>query len=155
MTCYRKEITCKTEKDTRILAEKLADIAQKRDIFALYGTLGVGKSTFSRYFIQHLCGKIDVPSPTFTLLQTYEAKTFDIWHYDMYRIKNAEEAYELGIEDAFFEGVSLIEWPEKVADVLPADMWKITITTENSDRHFCIDLISAEKNKRLEEILIA
>lgn len=155
MTDYRKKITCETENETKLFAEKLASIAQKRDVFALYGTLGAGKSTFSRYFIQYLCGLIDVPSPTFTLLQTYNAKEYDVWHYDMYRLKHAEEAYELGVEDAFFEGVCLVEWPEKIAGLLPRDIWKITITTEGARRHFTIDLSSEEKNKRLEEALFA
>lgn len=155
MTNYKKEIICETEEDTKKLAEKLSSIAQRHDVFALYGTLGAGKSTLSRYFIQHLCGVIDVPSPTFTLLQTYETENFDVWHYDMYRIKSADEAYELGIEDAFFEGVSLIEWPEKIASILPNDIWKITITTEGSRRRFVIEVYSAEKNKRLEEAFFA
>ncbi len=155
MTCYKIEIVCPTENDTKLLAEKLANISQKTDIFALYGTLGAGKSTFSRYFIQHLSFVSDVPSPTFTLLQTYETPNFDIYHYDMYRLKSPDEAYELGIEDAFYDGVCLIEWPEKIAPILPKDIWKITITTRDNIRHFSIEVSAAEKNRRLEEIFIA
>lgn len=151
---YKKEILCQTEEETKLLAEKFANISQKKDIFALYGTLGAGKSTFSRYFIQQLTSVSDVPSPTFTLLQTYEAPCFDIYHYDMYRLKNPNEAFELGVEEAFYEGVCLIEWPEKVAPILPKDIWKITITTQGSMRLFCIETSNPEKVKRLEEVMI-
>lgn len=107
------------QEDTESLARRLSKKAQARDIFALYGTLGVGKSVFSRAFIQNLCGKTEVPSPTFTLLQIYDAPGFEIYHYDMYRIKSPEEVFELGVEEAFVEGVSLIEWPEKMGAYLP------------------------------------
>ena len=86
-----------------------------------------GKSAFSRGFIKSLCPLVeDVPSPTFTLLQTYEAKDFEIYHFDMYRLKTPEEAYELGIEDAFIDGVSLIEWPEKIGSLLPKNAMRIS-----------------------------
>ncbi len=155
MSCYKKEIICHTEKETKQLAEKLANISQKKDVFALYGTLGAGKSTFSRYFIQHLTSISDVPSPTFTLLQTYETPNFDIYHYDMYRLKDPNEAYELGVEEAFYEGVCLIEWPEKITPILPRDIWKISITTQGATRFFSFEISNSEKIKRLEEILIA
>ena len=70
----------KTEADTVSLGQRIAKIAQKGDIFALDGTLGMGKSVFSRAFIQSLVGNTDVPSPTFTLLQTYDAPDFEIYH---------------------------------------------------------------------------
>lgn len=107
------------QEDTENLAKELSKKAKAHDIFALFGTLGVGKSVFSRAFIQNLCGDTEVPSPTFTLLQIYDAPDFEIYHYDMYRIKSPEEVFELGVEEAFVEGVSLIEWPEKMGAYLP------------------------------------
>ena len=124
---YKKVFKCNLEEDTRKLANEFAKISKKGDVFALYGTLGVGKSTFSRFFIQSLCGDIDVPSPTFTLVQMYDTNDFELYHYDMYRLKNQEDAYELGIEDAFYSGVNLIEWPEKIGSLLPKNAIKITI----------------------------
>jgi tRNA threonylcarbamoyladenosine biosynthesis protein TsaE len=118
MTTYKKSFECKSEDDTKKLACLLAKISLKGDVFALYGTLGAGKSTFSRYFIQSLMGDIDVPSPTFTLVQTYYSSEFDIYHYDMYRLKTPDEAYELGIDEAFYNAVNLIEWPEKIKPLL-------------------------------------
>ena len=152
MTCM-KIFRCKNEEDTKKLAQKFANIAKKGDIFALYGTLGVGKSCFSRYFIQHLTDVKEVPSPTFTLLQVYEHENFDIYHYDMYRLKNSNEAFELGIEEAFYEGVNLIEWPEKISELLPRNIWKIEICVENDIRIFKVMVKSDEKQQRLDEIL--
>lgn len=148
-------ISCKSENDTQLLAEKFAQIAKRGDVFALYGTLGAGKSVFSRYFIKKLSDVFDVPSPTFTLLQTYETLHFEIYHYDMYRLKNYEEAYELNIEEAFYNAVSLIEWPEKIAPLLPRDIWKITISVHKTFRQFEIEVISDEKYQRLKDLNLA
>ena len=91
-----------SEEDTAELARKLASITQKGDVWALSGTLGMGKSVFARAFIQQLSAADEVPSPTFTLVQTYDAEKFTIYHYDLYRIKAAEEIFELGVEEAFY-----------------------------------------------------
>ena len=91
------ELYLKTEADTQTIGKTLAKIAQTGDVFALYGTLGMGKSVFARAFVQELCGNQEVPSPTFTLLQTYEAPNFDIYHFDLYRLKSAEEIFEIGM----------------------------------------------------------
>ena len=144
------EFISNSEEDTSMLAKKIADIARQRDVFAIYGTLGMGKSVFSRAFIRHLTGAKEIPSPTFTLLQIYEAKYFDIYHYDMYRIKTPEEVFELGIEDAFYQGVSLIEWPEKMEEYLPAGTIKIRIVPEGDNRRRI--LISSENTDWLKRI---
>lgn len=129
------------EAETAVLAERVARQLQIGDVVALYGTLGAGKTAFCRGVIRALCPAVqEVPSPTFTLLQTYEAAAFPIYHFDMYRLKTPEEAYEIGIEDAFAEGVCLIEWPEKIGRLLPARHWKITIETQGDNR-----LITVEK----------
>ncbi len=118
----------KSEAETIEIATNFAQNVSPGTVVALYGTLGAGKSAFCRGFIQSLCQQVeDVPSPTFTLLQTYEAPNFEIYHFDMYRLKQPEEAYELGIEDAFLDGVSLIEWPEKIGYLLPKNAIRITI----------------------------
>ena len=116
-----------SEAETLEIAANFAKNISAGSVVALYGTLGAGKSAFCRGFIQSLCKTVeDVPSPTFTLLQTYEASLFEIYHFDMYRLKTPEEAYELGIEDAFLDGVSLIEWPEKIGSLLPKNAIRIT-----------------------------
>ena len=152
MTDYKRTFKCLTEDDTKKLASRFSDVAQKGDIFALFGTLGAGKSTFSRFFIQNLSDAHEVPSPTFTLVQSYESKNFDIYHYDMYRLKSPEEAYELGIEESFCNGVNLIEWPENLGYLLPENIWKISIYTEGSVRYFEVIVSNQDKKERLKEL---
>ena len=94
----------------------------------------MGKSVFARAFIQKLCGKTDVPSPTFTLVQMYDAPNFEVYHFDLYRLKSPEEIFELGIEEAMYEGVCLIEWPEKMGGYLPQKAVKIEITPYENGR---------------------
>ena len=125
------KLISKSEADTLKIASEFAKKVNTGTVVALYGTLGAGKSAFCRGFIQSLCKAEDVPSPTFTLLQTYEAKDFEIYHFDMYRLKNPEEAFEIGIEDAFIDGVSLIEWPEKIGYLLPKNAIRITIEIQD------------------------
>lgn len=101
-------------------AKLIKDILRPGDILALWGDLGTGKTTFARILIQEFIGEsIDVPSPTFTLVQIYDSAQGEIWHCDLYRIKNPEEVFELGLEDAFHHAICLIEWPERLGNLLP------------------------------------
>lgn len=128
------EYISKTEADTYRIGEFLAQKANKGDIFLLYGTLGMGKSVLARGFIQELCGEdIEVPSPTFTLVQSYPTPAFNIYHFDLYRVKHESEILELGIEDAFYDGVCLIEWPEKLGIYLPSKYTKVEIIALDDD----------------------
>ena len=114
---------------TEVLAGRVADLAATGDAIALSGPLGAGKTAFARAFINALAGEsVEVPSPTFTLLQTYPTARGMIWHFDFYRLERPEEAYELGIEEAFADGISLIEWPERVALLLPADILTVGLS---------------------------
>ena len=109
-----------SEKETISFAKKFAKTLKGGEIIALWGTLGMGKTVFAKAVIQELTGrKEDVPSPTFTLLQTYDTALGEVYHFDFYRLKNPEEGYEIGIEDAFESGICLIEWPEKIGALLP------------------------------------
>ena len=145
-----KEIFCKSEEETCELARRIASVSQKGDVLALYGTLGMGKSVFSRAFIQELCDVSDVPSPTFTLLQTYSSEKGDIYHYDLYRLKHPDEVFELNFEEAVYTGISLIEWPENAGNWLPKDIIKIRIVSHETGRLFYIECFSDEKSKRLD-----
>ena len=106
----------------------LAALAKTGDVIALKGELGAGKTSFARAFIRALGGTGDVPSPTFTLVQVYELATATIWHFDGYRLRHPEEAWELGIEDAFADGISLIEWPERFGAFVPARRLEIGLS---------------------------
>jgi tRNA threonylcarbamoyladenosine biosynthesis protein TsaE len=107
------------ETATAALAAGIAAMVAPGDIIALKGDLGTGKTAFARAFIRACGNQDEVPSPTFTLVQVYDAGPTVIWHFDLYRIRAPEEAWELGIEDAFFAGISLIEWPERLGPLLP------------------------------------
>ena len=110
------------EAATESLAARVAAAAAPGDVIALIGDLGAGKTVFARAFIRARCNADEeVPSPTFTLLQTYDSANAVIYHFDLYRLSHADDALELGIEDAFAEGISLIEWAERLDALLPTD----------------------------------
>lgn len=113
-----------SEAEMTEFAGQLAEIAKQGDVILLDGDLGVGKSFFSRSFINHLAQKqfgkrIEVPSPTFTLVQVYDQFMPAIWHFDLYRLSNPDEAYELGLDDAVKNAICLIEWPSRLEGDLP------------------------------------
>lgn len=103
-------------------------MAAPADIIALKGDLGSGKTVFARGFIGACGNQDEVPSPTFTLVQVYDAGPTVIWHFDLYRIRAPEEAWELGIEEAFITGISLIEWPERLGRLLPDRRLELSFT---------------------------
>lgn len=101
------------------------------NIFAFYGKMGAGKTTFIKAICKALGVQDNVNSPTFTIINEYKsAKGFPIYHFDFYRINRLQEAYDIGTEDYFSgNGLCLIEWPEKIAEILPEDCIKVSITT--------------------------
>ena len=119
---------------TKDLAVRIARCLRVGDIVALRGPLGAGKTTLARHIIQTL-GWTDseIPSPTFTLAQLYDLPNFTLWHFDLYRLDNPEDAFELGIEDAFATGVSLIEWPERFGDYLPVRRLDVRLSFKAKD----------------------
>ena len=129
------EILSQSEKETISFAKKFARTLKGNEIIALWGTLGMGKTVFAKAVIQELTGrKEEVPSPTFTLLQTYDTPIGEVFHFDFYRLKNPEEAYEIGIEDAFENGICLIEWPDKIGALLPRNVINIYFELTSNGR---------------------
>ena len=111
-----------TEHDTCRLAERFAKSLEPGDVLLLSGPIGAGKSHFARCLIRSRLGQeIDVPSPTFTLVQTYDDPEFEIWHCDLYRLSHPDEVLELGLQEAFETGVVLVEWPDRLGDAVPAN----------------------------------
>ena len=129
--------TLADEAATARLAAAVAKIVQAGDVIALYGTLGAGKTSFARGFIAALGGGPEVPSPTFTLVQVYDVMPAPVWHFDLYRTAAPDEALELGIEEAFVEAISLIEWPERLGSLLPSERLDIALDfgTGETERH--------------------
>ncbi|MDX2222004.1 MAG: tRNA (adenosine(37)-N6)-threonylcarbamoyltransferase complex ATPase subunit type 1 TsaE [Rhodospirillaceae bacterium] len=107
--------------DTAVLGAQLAQQARAGDVYGLSGDLGSGKTTLARGFIQALVGPdCDVPSPTFTLVQTYDTPRGVVWHFDLYRMARPDDAVELGLEDALIDGICLIEWPQRLGPLWPS-----------------------------------
>ncbi len=118
------------EQATRRFATDLAGALEPGDLITLSGDLGAGKTAFARALIRHLAGNetIEVPSPTFTLVQSYELPRFTLIHADLYRVSSAAELAELGFEDVPEGAVVLMEWPDRAAGALPADRIDIAFT---------------------------
>ena len=116
-----RDMMLAAESMTRTLADQIAGLAKPGDLIALWGDLGSGKTTFARGFINNLTGETEVPSPTFSLVQTYDAPDFVIWHFDLYRIDQPRDVLELGFDDALNDDVVLVEWPERLGELLPDD----------------------------------
>ncbi len=126
------ELDLPDEAATVSLAGRIAPLARPGDVLALWGDLGTGKTVFARAFVRGRGAPAEeVPSPTFTLVQVYEPGpgfAGAVHHFDLFRLTAAEEAYELDIEEAFADGVSLIEWPGRLGRLLPAVRLDITLT---------------------------
>lgn len=142
------------EASTIKLGRILAHFAQKGDVLALFGTLGMGKSVLARAFVQELTQAEEVPSPTFTLVQSYEATDFEIYHFDLYRLKSPEEIFEIGLEEALYDGVCLIEWPERMGEYLPSSAFRVEITPKDEGREIKIINLSSSKQSRLSELKV-
>ena len=117
---------------TEALGRALAPLMRAGDVVALYGDLGAGKTALARALIRALPGPAgaaeeEVPSPTFTLVQTYERDVAPVWHVDLYRIEERAELRELGLSEAFAEGIALIEWPDRLGDDLPAEALHVVL----------------------------
>jgi tRNA threonylcarbamoyl adenosine modification protein YjeE len=130
---------------TERLAEDVALILKAGDLVALSGDLGAGKTSFARVLIRAFLDDAgaEVPSPTFTLVQTYDAGRTPIAHFDLYRLSSGDELDEIGLDDALDGGIVLVEWPERAAARLPADRLDLgfamagdgrTVTAGGSDR---------------------
>ena len=122
------DIDIADEAATEALAVRIAEISGAGDLIALHGNLGVGKTVFARAFIRSRTGPDEeVPSPTFTLVQSYDCDPAPIYHFDLYRVNQPDEILELGFEDAMADGTVLVEWPERLGPYMPRDRLDIEI----------------------------
>lgn len=129
------------EDATTRLGQVFAPLLQRGHVVLLNGPIGAGKSHFARSLIQARLGRLeDVPSPTFTLIQTYDADGLEIWHADLYRLSFPDEVWELGLDDAFSQAICLVEWPERLGSHQPKDATSITFIEKDGGRQAVIRL---------------
>jgi len=117
----------------------------------LSGPLGAGKSVLARALVRALTHPDeDVPSPTFTLVQFYEGPRLALAHFDLYRLTSADEAFEIGLDEALEDGAAVIEWPERLEGRLPPDRLDIEIAVEGAARRARVSPAGAWEGRELE-----
>ena len=127
------------EAATQALGAALGGALGAGDVVRLVGDLGAGKSTLARGLIAALAGVENAPSPTFTLVETYEARAFALWHFDLYRLDKPGDVWELGLEEALDGGVLLIEWPDRIDGLLPPGALTVSLAEAGGGRRAIFD----------------
>ena len=124
------------EAATERLGAELASRLRPRDVVALQGGLGVGKTTLARAILRAASGDpgLIVPSPTFTLVEVYDTRRGAFWHFDLYRLEAPEQVFELGWEEARADGIALVEWAERLGGLLPNERLTVTLAMEGDGR---------------------
>jgi tRNA threonylcarbamoyladenosine biosynthesis protein TsaE len=129
------------EAATERLGAALAGRLQPRDVVALVGGLGAGKTTLARAILRAASGEpaLVVPSPTFTLVEVYDTPRGAFWHFDLYRLETAEQVFELGWEEARADGIVLVEWAERLGPLLPHERLTVTLSIEGDGRRATLE----------------
>ena len=143
-----EKIKVKSILELSSLAKKLSAFAQGIPFFTFEGEIGAGKTTFISAFCKFLGVTETISSPTFSIINQYQGAKNNIYHFDFYRLKHQQEAYDIGYEDYFFsDSVCLIEWPSKVADLLPEKYVQVCINVEpDGSRTFIFNKIQPCNN---------
>lgn len=143
-----RAITLPDAAATQALGARLGARLAQGDVVCLAGNLGAGKTTLARGVIEAWTGRPEeAPSPTYTLVQTYEGPRGELWHVDLYRLKRAGDAWELGLEDAFAAAATVIEWPERLEGQLPRDRLDIELRPEGEGRRAALTAHGAWREK--------
>ncbi|MGN1297037.1 MAG: tRNA (adenosine(37)-N6)-threonylcarbamoyltransferase complex ATPase subunit type 1 TsaE [Clostridia bacterium] len=136
----------KNENDTKNLAKKLASKLKPRNIVVLTGELGSGKTKFVEGFLSYFGLENDISSPTFNIVNEYKKDDINIYHFDVYRLEDSSEFYEIGGEEYFENGICLIEWGELIEDILPKNCIHITFSKDNHNEDIRILNIELEED---------
>ncbi len=126
------------ETETMILAKNLARISNKTDTIVLTGDLGSGKTKFVEGFLTYFGLENEISSPTFTIVNEYSKNDISIYHFDVYRLEDSSEFYEIGGEEYFEKGICLIEWGELIKDALPKEYLHISFEKDENDENIRI-----------------
>jgi len=133
--CRAEDLRLEDEAATAQLGTALAEVLGRGDAICLTGPLGAGKSTLARALIRaRTTPDEDVPSPTFTLVQFYEGADLSIAHFDLYRLTNPDEAFEIGLDEALEDGAVIIEWPQRLEGRLPPHRLDIELVLDGAAR---------------------
>lgn len=122
-----------SEEETKKIAYKIAANSKKGDIIVLCGELGSGKTKFTEGFLEYFNLQNELSCPTFTIVNVYDAPNFPIYHFDVYRLEDIDEFYAIGGDEYFSNGVCIIEWGEKIEEILPESYLKISFTRDFED----------------------
>ncbi|MGI6737001.1 MAG: tRNA (adenosine(37)-N6)-threonylcarbamoyltransferase complex ATPase subunit type 1 TsaE [Anaerovoracaceae bacterium] len=123
-----EQMRWRTEEDTKAFAQQLAQDARPGQVIALRGDLGTGKTALTRFLAQALGVREHITSPTFTIVREYRSGRLPLYHFDVYRIEDPEEMFELGYEEYFYgDGLCVIEWADRIAELLPEDTLDIRL----------------------------
>ena len=141
------------ETETSRFGAALAGLLHAGDTLLLEGPIGAGKTHLARSIIQaRILVQEDVPSPTYTIVQTYDAGDLEIWHADLYRLTDASELVELGLAEAFDTALTLIEWPDRLGEIAPPDALRIRFDFEGNGRRLTLSSASTRWSK-IEPVL--
>jgi len=150
-----KKIISRNEEETKEIGYKLGKLLEEGDIVCLTGDLGAGKTTFTKSIAGGLGVKEDVTSPTFTIINEYDGR-LPVYHFDVYRIMEIEEMYDIGYEEYFYgNGICIIEWASQIRELIPKEhLWiEIKLGDEISSREFYIKGTSEHYDKIVEELV--
>ncbi|SHJ67444.1 tRNA (adenosine(37)-N6)-threonylcarbamoyltransferase complex ATPase subunit type 1 TsaE [Paramaledivibacter caminithermalis] len=150
-----KKIICRNEEETKELGYKIGKLLDKGDIVCLTGDLGAGKTTLTKSIAKGLEVREDVTSPTFNIIHEYHGR-FPVYHFDVYRIMDIDEMYDIGYEEYFYgDGVCIVEWASQIEELIPKEcLWiDIKLSDKIDSRVFYIKGTTRHYESVIEELI--
>ncbi|WP_432407176.1 tRNA (adenosine(37)-N6)-threonylcarbamoyltransferase complex ATPase subunit type 1 TsaE [Wukongibacter sp. M2B1] len=150
-----KKIICRNEEETREIGYRLGKLLKNGDIVCLTGDLGAGKTTITKSIAKGLDVNEDVTSPTFTIINEYDGR-LPVYHFDVYRILDIEEMYDIGYEEYFYgSGVCIVEWASQIRELIPEEhLWiEIKYGEEVNSREFYFKATTKHYERIVEELI--